>query len=150
MAAIGAIVGLLGTGLQVMASIQQGKAQEAAAEFEAKQREKAAAEEFAAGQRAALDKARETDEVLSRQRALAAASGGGVQDASILDIYEDTAQRGAYNEAVARYGGEERAKGQLDAAAAARLKGKSAAQGAMLSGIASGISGFGQIFKNYG
>lgn len=148
MAAIGAIVGLIGTGLQVMASIQQGKAQEQAAEFEARQRERQAAEEFASSQREAQDKETELANVLSRQTAISAAGGGSATDASILDIYEDTAQRGEYNKRVSLYGGESRKRGQLDAAAAARFKGKAAAKGAMMEGIATGISGFGSLFKN--
>lgn len=146
MAGIGAIVGLLGTGLQVVSQIQAGKAQEAALEFEAQQREAAAKEERAAGQREALEKRRQYERVSGRQRAVAAASGAGVTNASVLDIFEETASRSRYEEGVARYGGESRARGQLDKAAAARMKGKAARQGGILGGIATGLSGLGKAF----
>ena len=147
MAEIGLIIGLIGSGLQTMASIQQGKAQAAALEFEAKQREKQGAEELAASQREAMDKRRQGDEVLSRQVALSAASGGSATDASILDIYEDTATRAEYGAQVATYGGQSRKAGHLDAAAAARMKAAAAKKAGLMDGLASAISGFGSFVK---
>jgi hypothetical protein len=140
------IMSVIGTGLQVVGSIQQGKAQQAALNFEAKQREAKAKEERAAGQREMLEKRAETERVLSRQAALAAASGAGVETPTVLDIYEETASRGRYLENVAQYGGESRARGQLDQAAAARMRGKAAAQGGILDGLAAGFSGLGKAF----
>jgi hypothetical protein len=140
------IFSLLGTGLSVIGSIQQGKAQQAALEFEAKQHEAKAKEERAAGQREMLEKRTETERLMSRQTALAAASGAGVETPTVLDIYEETASRGRYLENVAQYGGESRARGELDQAAAARAKGKAAAQGGILSGLATGLSGLGKAF----
>jgi len=146
MAGIGAVLSIVGTGLSVVSGIQQGKAQAAALEYEAQQNERRAKEERAAAQRSALDKKSETEAVLSRQRALAAASGAGLLTPSVIDIYEETAQRGAYHEQAERYGGESRAAGYRDAANANRLKASAAKSGATLSALATGFSGLGKAF----
>jgi hypothetical protein len=146
MAAAAAIAGIIGTGLQVMGSLQAGKAQQAALNFEAKQREAKAAEERAASQRTAIDKRHEGELVMSRQKALAAASGGGVVNPNILDLYGETAERAEYNAASEIYGGESRARGQIDQAAAARMKGKAAMKGSIFEAAGTGFSGLGKAF----
>ena len=77
---------------------------------------------------------------------LAAASGAGLITPSVVDIYEETAQRGAYHEQALRYGGESRARGYTDAAAANRLKAKAVKSGAVGAAIASGVSGIAKSF----
>lgn len=146
MAAIGAIAGLIGTGLQVMGSISQGKAQQAALNFEAKQKEQAGREEFAAGQRKEIEKRQEGDLVMSRQRALASASGAGVLNPSILDIYGDTAGASEYNAGIERYGAESRRDGLYDGAAAARAKGKAAMKGSIFEGLGTAFGGISKAF----
>lgn len=147
MAAVAAIATLASAGLQMMGTIQGGKAQKAALNFEAKEREKAAADERAASQRTAIEKRHEGDIVMSRQRALAAAGGAGVVNPSILDIYGETAQRAEYNAQTEMFGGESRARGQLDQAAAARAKGKAAMKGSIFEGLGQGMAG---VAKAYG
>ncbi len=146
MAALGAIAGIIGTGLQVIGTIQDGKAQQAALNYEAQQEERAAKEERAASQRAAIEKRDEADFVLSRQRALAAASGAGVQTPTILDIYGDTAAKGEYIAQGELYGGESRARGRIDKANAARAKGKAAAKGSILEGFGTAFGGLSRIY----
>lgn len=141
-----AIAAIIGTGLQVIGGIQQGKAEQAALNFEAKEREKKAAEERAASQREAIDKRTETQRVMSRQTALAAASGAGVVNPSILDIYGDTAAEGEYKAQATLYGGESRARGQIDQANAARAKGKAAYKGAIFDSVGSALAGLGKTF----
>jgi hypothetical protein len=149
--AIAAIASLAAGGLQAMGSIQQGKAQQAALNFEAKQHERQAAEERAASQREALEKRREAGLAMSRQVALASASGAGVVNPSVLDIYSETAQEGEYNAQTALYGGESRARGQLDSAAAARFKGKAAYKGSVLEAAGGMLSSIGSAAgKRYG
>ena len=148
LAIISAVASLAAGGLSAMGSIQQGKAQQAALNFEAEQHKRQAAEERAASQRDALEKRHEGELAMSRQKAIAGASGAGVVTPSILDIYGETAQKGEYNAQTALYGGESRARGQLDEAAAAKFKGKAARQasyydaaGSILSGIGSAAGG---------
>lgn len=137
---------LAATGLQVAGTIQQGRAQQAALNYEAAEHERQAATERAAGQREAINKRTETDRVMSRQRALAAASGAGVVNPSILDIYSDTAKQGEYNAQTALYGGEDRARGQLSQATANRFKGKAAYKGSLLEAGGQAFAGIGKAF----
>lgn len=146
MAELALIATLVGTGLQTMGTIQTGQAHKAALNFEAKQREAKATEERAASQRVAIDKRHEGDLIMSRQKALAASSGAGVLNPSILDIYGETAERAEYNAASEIYGGESRARGQIDQAAAARMKGKAALKGSIFEGVGSAFSGAGKAF----
>jgi hypothetical protein len=141
--AIAAIASLAAGGLQAMGSIQQGKAQQAALNFEAKQHERQAAEERAASQ---LEKRHEAKIAMSRQVAIAGASGAGVVNPSILDIYGETAQEGEYNAQTALYGGESRARGQIDQAAANRFKGKAAYKGSILEAGGHLLGGVGKAF----
>jgi len=154
MAAAAAIMTLAASGLQAMGSLQQGRATQAAQNYEAAERERQAATERAAGQREAIEKRTETDRVLSRQRALAGASGAGVVNPSILDIYGDTAKQGEYNAQTALYGGEDRARGQLSQAVANRFKGKAAYKGSLLEAGGQVLAGagkaFGSPYKDYG
>jgi len=141
MAGIGAILSIVGTGLSVVSGIQQGKAQAAALNYQAKADIAKGKEERAAAQREALDKQQQTDFLLSRERALAAASGAGLETPSVIDIYTKTAQRGEYQEQALRYGGESRQRGYEDAAALAKAKAKSIESGSILDAFATGISG---------
>ena len=148
--AIAAIASLAAGGLQAMGAIQQGKAQQAALNFEAEANKRQAAEERAASQRSAIEKRSEADRVLSRQRALASASGAGVVTPSILDIYGETAAKGEYNAQTELYGGENRARGLIDQAALNRAKGKAAMKGSILEGFGAIASGIGGAAKSYG
>ena len=143
--ALAAVATLASAGLSAMGSIQQGRAQQAALNFEAQQRERQAAEERAASQREAIEKRREANLAMSRQVAVAGASGAGVITPSILDIYGETAQQGEYNAQTALYGGESRARGQMDEAAAARFKGKAARKGSLFEAGGSILSGIGKV-----
>jgi hypothetical protein len=149
--ALAAIATMASAGLSAMGAIQQGKAQQAALNFEAEQHKRQAAEERAASQREAIEKRHEGALAMSRQLAIAGASGAGVVNPSILDIYGETAQAGEYNAQTALYGGESRARGQLDQAAAAKFKGKAARQGSMLDAAGSILGGISSVAgKKYG
>ena len=149
--ALAAVATLASAGLSAMGSIQQGKAQQAALNFEAQQRERQAGEERAASQREALEKRREAQLAQSRQIAIAGASGAGVVTPSVLDIFSETAQQGEYNAQTALYGGESRARGQMDEAAAARFKGKAAKRGSLFEAGGHILSGIGSAAgKKYG
>jgi hypothetical protein len=139
MAGIGAILSIVGTGLSVVGQIQQNKAQSAVANYEAKAAIAKGKEERAAAQREALDKQEQTDFLLSKQRALAAASGAGLETPSVIDIYTKTAQRGEYQEQALRYGGESRQRGYEDKAAALRAGSGGDALG-IVGGALAGLS----------
>ena len=149
MAAIGAIASLASGVIGMAAARQQGLAAEAAAEYEAESREVRAKEEVAAAQRKAYERREESERLQKRQRAVAASSGAGATSPSILQIYEETAERGEYLAGSELYGGQSRARGQRDAAQAALLKGDAAKKGSVLEGfghLATGIGGAARAF----
>jgi hypothetical protein len=142
--AIAMVATIAASGLQAMGQLQQGRASQAALNYEAGMRDKKAAEERAASQREAIEKRQEAGLAMSRQKALAASSGAGVVNPSILDIYSDTAGEGEYNAQVSLYGGESRARGELDQAALARAKGKAARKGSILEAGGTMLGGIGK------
>lgn len=71
----------------------------------------------AASQRQALEERRQADLVASRALAVAAASGAGVSDPTVVDIISRTKGEGHYRAAVALYEGEERSRSMRVAAA---------------------------------
>jgi hypothetical protein len=146
MAAAAAIATLASAGMQAFGAIHSGKAQQAALNFEAKQHEKQAAEERAAAQREAEEKKHEGKLLQSRQIALAASGGAGVVNPSILDIYSETAEESDLNARAVQYGGESRARGQLDQAAAARAKGKAARTGSIFEAGGLLLGGIGKAY----
>lgn len=136
---IGALVSGVGT-------IAQGVASNNAAKFEAQQMDMKAKEERAASQREAGQDRKEAQLAMSRQQALAAASGGGAgSDApTIVKLMADTAGQGELNAQTRMYGGEQRARGLIDSAKARRMSGKASLLGSVVGGFgqaAKGISG---------
>lgn len=147
---LSAIVGLIGTAVSAAGTIAAGAAQKGAADFQAEQLEQQGKEERAAAQREAMQARKERDFVLSRQQAGAAASNLGALDETVLDLAGDVTQQGALNEAMIRYGGEERAKGRRAQAVAARLEGKAAQTGSYFGAAGTIMSGIGSFAKDYG
>jgi hypothetical protein len=138
------IIGLLGTGLSAVGSIVAGSQQAAMAEAQAAAAERQASEERAASQREAIQRSKEARLVMSRQQAVAAASGGGATDSTVLNLMGDTASQGWFNQASAVYEGESRGRALEDQAAISRWEGKQAKMASFISAgstVLSGISG---------
>lgn len=95
-----------------------GVQQLALAQFQAAQMRTNAGEAIASSQRAADDIQRQQEYVASRALAVAAASGGGASDPTVINLIARTAGEGAYRRAVALYQGEDKSralKAQADA-----------------------------------
>lgn len=99
--------------------------------------------EFAASQREALDVKFQGDLVQSRQRALAAASGGGAADEGMLVIADQTAARERYAIDSVIFKGADTRKRYFDAARAKRESGDSSLIGGVLGGIGYTAGGIG-------
>lgn len=89
------------TGMGVMGSIQQGKARQAQAEYQAdvaRQNQQLADQQASAQRKEGYDnmiaKRQETAKLIGRQRAAAGASGATVDVGSSLDLQADTAAQG--------------------------------------------------------
>lgn len=146
-----ATLGMVGTGIKAGAQIGQGYNAKGAGEFEAGQHERSAVEARAAGAAAAREKQSELARVVSKQRAVAAASGaGGVETPSVLDIFGDTVQRGEYLKNIETFKGESRARDEINKANAARMKGENAYVGSILEGVSTGLGGVVKYGKGAG
>lgn len=118
-------------------AVQQGKAAQANAEYTAGQLEASGKAERAKAQREAINERRKKDHVMSRARAVSAASGGGLD----LELLGDLEEEGTYRSLVALWDGEERAKGRAGQAAAARASGNSARKAGYLNAGGIALSG---------
>ena len=102
----------IGTGLDVFGrafsavqSLDQGLETHKAADATAANLRVQASDEAGAGERQAISEDEKAKLVMSRQLALAAPSGGGASDPTIVNLMARTAQEGAYRQATALYGG---------------------------------------------
>lgn len=150
LATIATIASIGGTIVSAIGTIAAGNAQRRAANFQAAQLEQQAGQELAASQREAYEYQRNKDLALSRQQAVAGASGLSATDPSVLFLAGETAGRGRYQEEMALYTGKARQQGFQNQAKATRLSGQAAAQGAMFDAAGTILGGFGSFFDKYG
>ena len=136
---------------------QQGARQAVAIQFQAQQQRINAGQQIAAAQRDAMEQRRQSTLIQSRALALAAASGGGAIDPSVVNIISGVAGEGAYRAGVALYQGEERARAMRMTATALDYDGELAKAGASeradafeRSGTASLAKGAMSLFSKYG
>ncbi len=126
---------------QAAAQRQQAADNAAALGFKATQEDQAAQESRAVAQRAALEKGRQTNLVLSNLQANAAASGGGATDPGVAAIAGRIAGRGEYESLTDMYSGENKARGLMDQAAGDRFSAATGTTGANMAADASIAAG---------
>lgn len=155
--AAGTAVSAAGTLAAGRAAQDAGMRGQQAAYFEAAQQEQQAQESRAAAQRGALEKRREGRLLLSKLQARAAASGGGADDPTVLDLGGDIAQRSEYDALFEMYRGENRARGLEDQAMGSRMtgdarraEGEAKKRAAKLSAIGTIIGGASSMAGTYG
>lgn len=146
MAAPGTLIGAAGLALQVggalnarNTAIKAARARKAAAEFEAQQLEQNAGQSIAAAQRQAFETERTGKYVQSRALALAAASGGGASDPTVMNTIAGLASETAYRKSLDLYQGEERARQLRLSAQATRMTGEIGANASIAQGRAAEI-----------
>lgn len=110
------------------AAKRQGLQQQQELQYEAAQDRVNAVQAIASSQRTAEEQRRQGDLVQSRAIALAAASGGGVTDPSVVSLLSRNAGETAYRSAVALYQGDDQARTLNARADAALYSGEVAAQ----------------------
>jgi len=113
---------------------QTAKNEMIAAEFEARQAEYLAGQAIAVSHREAFEQRKMAALMASRALAVAAGSGAGASDPTVVDIIGNIYAEGAYRSALAMYEGEEEARSLGVAAQARRLSGKSGASAALSQG----------------
>ena len=143
--AAGAGVTAMGTMAAGEAAADAGRRGQQASDFRAKQADMQAQESRAASQRVALEKRKEAGLLGSRLQARAAASGGGADDPTVIDLGGDIAQRGEYLALTEMFKGENRARGLEDQALGARMTGEALAEEGRAKRRAAGYSAAGTI-----
>lgn len=118
-----------------------------ARQFEAEQLRANAGQEIAAAQRAGMEEERQARLLQSRQIALAAASGAGASDPSVIQMISRTAKEGSYRAAVALYGGAEKARAMRMAAAGKDYEATVALEGGEQKAEAYEIAGATELMK---
>lgn len=119
----------------------QAQAQAANAEMQAQ-------EQKAIAQREAVRKGKEARLIQSRQRAVAASSGGGAKDPTIMDLMGDVESEASYQKQAALYEGETRARGLEAEASLARSRGRQSMFSGFIGAGSSILSGYSQ-FQQY-
>lgn len=147
-AAAGTVAQVAGSVVQGRATRKAGEAAQDAANYEAQQLDASAREEVAAGQREGFEIGRQTDILGSRQRAVAAASGAGADDASVTDAMADVQREGSYRRNLALYGAIQRGRGLRAQAEATRRSGRASLQGSRLAAAGTIIGGLGSAASN--
>lgn len=133
------------------ASMQHGAAvRMQAAQFEQQQAEQQATQATAGSQREAATQKLETDYLVSRQLALAGASGAGASDPTIVNLIAQTRGIGSYKAATALYQGEEQARQLRLQGAAAMFEGESAAQDMGLRAKSYRLASYGSLLSGAG
>lgn len=102
---IGANAGTIGTALTAGSTIYGGLQANAESKIAQKAMQRKGDLEATAAQQQADAKRRETNLLLSRQKAVAAASGAGASDPSVLSVMEKTKAQGDYSAMMDMYNG---------------------------------------------
>lgn len=118
-------------------TIMGGQAQAGALKSEAKQYEIGASNIRGMGQREAVEERRQADIQQSRALALAAASGGGASDPTVMDIMARLAGEGEYRALSKMYSAETEAQGYDNAAKVRKFEAKNTRTAALIGGAGS-------------
>lgn len=140
---LAANAGTIGTALTAAGTIYGGVRAYQGAKSEAQSLKKKGDDEFAIAQRQAMRTRQEKDRLLSRQRAVAAASGAGATDPSVEAVMGRTEKEGEYNALLDMYRGTQNRNDLYAEANTTRQEGTSKLIGSFIDAggtIYSGIS----------
>lgn len=140
MAGVGTILTVASTAMAAASTLAESGAQQNKHEFQKLQYEKQAQEVRAIGSQKIAARKREMDLLTSNQMARAAASGGA-SDASVENMFGNTAADGAMNMATEYANAENKAQTYDYAAKAEALSAKSAKKAGTLKLVTSALSG---------
>jgi hypothetical protein len=138
-----------GTALTVLGQGYAGLSAHGAADSEARQLTYAAGQSRASAQRAAVEERRQARLLASRAQAVAAASGGGASDPTVVNTVADIAKEGEYRALTALYEGYDRAKSLDKASATRRSEGNAARMAGLLGAGGTLLSAGGEGFQRY-
>lgn len=138
--------GLLSAG----GKISEANAKAADLRFQAEQLEAQAGLKRATSQREAIEQKREARLAQSRGLAVAAASGGGADDPTVVNILAGIEGEGEYRALTALYNGEETARGMEAQAGANRRSASSVKKAGLLGAAGTVLSTGASLFDRYG
>jgi hypothetical protein len=137
------------TVMSMSAKKQQGEQAQASANYQANQLDQSAGQQFASAQRASLSDQQQARMAQSRALAVAAASGGGASDPTVMSIMSRLAGEGTYRGMVDLYQGREKARQLEDQANALRFQGDIASSNSKYSSAATLVSGASSMYSKY-
>lgn len=146
--AVGGALEGFGGFMGAMSHVMYGIEGMRAAQFQAGQLHQQANASQATAERDAYGIQRQTDMVTSRALAVAAASGGGASDPTVVNIIARDAAQGAYQKAAALYQGQDRARYLNTQASAQIYQGKAERLNSMEVGAAQGVGGVASILRS--
>lgn len=138
----GTIASGLGTALSAGGTIYAGAKANQSAQAQADSMEAKGEQELAISQRKAAESRREKRLALSRQLAVAAASGGGATDPTTESIMAQTEEKGEYNALLDMYNGRSMRADLYNEAGTARAEGKSQLVGSVINAGSTIYDGF--------
>lgn len=150
MAELALIAGAIGTGIQVLGTLQSGREQKARFQYEQKVQSMQADEAMAASQRDAQARNREGQLLMSQQRAGLAASGADLTEPSIINLMGDTSREIDLARRSELYKGDQQARGYNDAAKVSGINAQNAMRAATLSAGASLFAGVSSMYSRFG
>lgn len=130
-------------------SIVGGNSQAKQLKSEAKQLERNAGLERATSQRQSIEERRQAELASSRALALAAASGGGADDPTVVNTIADIEGEGEYRALTALYNGDQSARGMEDEAAARRKEAKNIKRASIFKAVGSVLSAGSSLMDRY-
>ena len=142
---VGTVASGAGTLLSVKSGLDNAAYQSDLAKAEAQALRNKGNEDAAAAQRAQITKLRQTDLVLSRARALAAASGTAATSPTEVDLESDISGQGAFNAASELYAGLSRARSDTYQADIDLFKAQRISDAAPYAAFGTALSGLSNI-----
>jgi hypothetical protein len=138
------------TALGVASTVRQGNEQKNQMELLAREREEDATAAQAESQREALLERKKAKNLMSRARAVSAASGAGASDPTVTNILTNIETQGEVNYLNALYSGDTSARGLRSGAATARRTGRAARTASQMNAASTGLSGATSWYDKYG
>jgi len=149
MASILTVGKALATGLSVVSSFASASASKNEGERQAQIAEQQEDIATASGQRRAAEQYRRARLIQSRQKAIAAASGGGA-DVSVINLMGEVDREADLNARTEVFNAATQANAAGERADAARASGRNQFTAGVLGGIGAGISGASSMYENFG
>lgn len=136
--------------MQIGGGLSAASAQAKSLRGEATQLDAMAGTERATSQRSAAEQHRQARLLQSRALAVAASSGGGVSDPTVVNLLSKLSGEGAYRAATALYEGEESARSKEMQAEAKRTEAKNVKKAALFSAAGTALGAASSMYTRFG